>query len=93
MFVREVLKPNGSVSIRIVESLRLGNKVVQKMVRSLGQYKDPKEIEVIKKTAEQLIVEIENNRNPVLSIFDPSDFHAVKKRKQKLSETETPEAG
>ena len=93
MFVREVLKPNGSVSIRIVESVRSGNKVIQKTIRSLGQHKDPKEIEVIKKAAEQLIVEIENNRNPVLSIFDPSDFHAVKKRKQKLHEAETPEAG
>lgn len=86
MFVREVSKANGSVSIRIVESVRRGNKIVQRTVRALGQHKDPKEIEVIKKAAEALIVEIKNNRNPVFDIFDPADFHAVKKRKKKIEQ-------
>src|SRR3989338_8498200 len=87
MFVREVAKANGSVSIRIVESVRRGGKVVQKAVRTLGQHKDLKEIEVIRKAAEQLIIEIENNRNPVLDIFDPADFYAVKKRRKKIEQS------
>lgn len=86
MFVREVAKANGSVSIRIVESVRHGNKIAQKTVRTLGQHKDPKEIEIIRKAAEQLIIEIENNKNPVLDVFDPADFYAVKKRKKKIEQ-------
>lgn len=89
MFVREISKPNGSVSIRIVESIRCGDKVIQKTIRTLGQHKDSREIEVIRKAAEQLIVEIQNKQNPILPIFDPNDFHANKKRKQKI-ETAAP---
>ena len=84
MFVREIVKPNGSTSIRIVESIRRGDKIVQKTIRTLGQHKDPSEIQIIKKAAEQLIVEIKNNQNPVLPLFDPNDFYANKKRKQKM---------
>ena len=86
MFVREVAKPNGSVSIRIVESVRCGEKITQKTVRTLGQHKDPKEIEVIRKAAAQLIVEISNNRNPVLDFFDPADFYVAKKRKKQIEQ-------
>lgn len=84
MFVREVAKNNGSVSIRIVESARRGNKIVQKTIRTLGQHKDLHEIEIIKKMAEQLIVEILNSHNPVLPIFDPADFYTVKRNKKRI---------
>lgn len=87
MFVREVAKPNGSVSIRVVESIRHHDKIIQKTVRTLGQHKDPKEIAIIRKAAEQLIIEIENNKNPVLDVFDPADFYAVKKRRKKTAQT------
>lgn len=87
MFVRTVPKSNGAVSIRIVESVRRGNKVVQKTVRTLGQHKDEKQIEIIKKAAEALIVEIQNERNPVLDIFDPADFYKVKTRKKKVKQS------
>lgn len=87
MFVKEVRKTNGAIAIRIVESVRCGNKVVQKTVRTLGQHKDVREVELIKKAAEQLIVEIENNRNPILDIFDPADFYAVKRRKARIKES------
>lgn len=93
MFVREVLKPNGAVSIRIVESVRRGNKIVQKTVRTLGQHKDAKQIEIIKRAAEQLIIEIQNNQNPVLDIFDPADFYSAKRRQKQLKQaTENPPA-
>lgn len=90
MFVREVPKPNGSVSIRIVESIRRGDKVVQKTIRTLGQHKDPREIKLIKQAAEKLIVEILNNQNPVLPLFNPADFYENKKRKKQMeASTET----
>jgi len=87
MFVREVLKPNGAVSIRIVESVRRGNKIIQKTVRTLGQHKDAKQIEIIKKAAEQLIVEIQNTQEPVLEIFDPADFYSIKRRKKQVNKS------
>lgn len=88
MFVKEVKKPNGAVSIRIVESVRRGNKTVQKTIRTLGQHKDPEEIEFIKKAAEALIVQIKNNRKPVLPSLDPADLHSVKTWKKKIAKTE-----
>ncbi len=66
MFIREVKKPNGSVSIRIVESTRVKNKVIQKVIRTLGQHKDAREIAIIKKAAQDLIIELKNTRNPAL---------------------------
>lgn len=84
VYVKEVSKPNGAISIRIMESVRRGNKVVQKTVRTLGQHKDTKEIEIIKKAAEALIIEIQNNRNPVLDIFDPTEFYSAKQRKKQV---------
>lgn len=86
MFVKEVRKPNGAVSIRIVESVRRKNKIVQKTIRTLGQHKDLAEIELIKKAAAQLIIQIKNKSDPVLDIFDAADFHAVKAHKQKTAE-------
>lgn len=83
MFVREVQKTNGSVSIRIVESIRQDGKVIQKTIRSLGQHKNPSEIELIKKTAKSLIASIQNTRDPLLTIFDPQDFYANKNRNKK----------
>lgn len=83
MFVREIQKANGATAICIVESFRSGDKVKQKTIRSLGQHKDPKEIEFIKRAAEQLIIEIKNNQNPVLPIFDPKDFFSINKAKKK----------
>lgn len=86
MFVREVSKPNGAISIRIVESVRRGNKIVQKTVRTLGQHKNAKQIEIIKKAAEQLIIEMQNEQNPVFDIFDPADFYSVKRRKKQVTQ-------
>ena len=81
--MKEVRKPNGALSIRIVENVRRGNKIVQKTLRTLGQHKDAEQIEIIKKAAEQLIIAIKNKNDPVLDIFDPADFHAVKSHKKK----------
>jgi hypothetical protein len=78
MFVKEVRKANGAVSIRIMESIRRGGKTVQKTVRTLGQHKDVEEIAIIKKAAEALIVKLMNDEGPFITGFDPSDIHVVK---------------
>lgn len=86
MFIKEVQKPNGAISIRIVESVRRGNKSVQKTVRTLGQHKDPEEIAVIRKAAKELIIQMMNKKKPVLTGLNPEDIHHVKTWKKKVTE-------
>ena len=85
MFVREIKKPNGSKSIQIVESIREGKKVKQKVIRHMGQWKFEHEIEQVKKTAEEIIISIKNELNPVLPIIDPKDFYS-RPAKKKIEE-------
>jgi transposase len=84
MFVRITKKNNGSSSVRIVESTREGDKVLQKTIRTIGQYKDVQEIELAKQFAENLIVKIKNNQNKSLPGFED----IVHKPKSKKSEDE-----
>jgi transposase len=83
MFVREIKKPNGSSTIAIVESIRVDNKVVQKVIRTFGTHKDEREISIIKEAAEKVVVEMINASNPVLPGFDPTEFHVKKSRSKK----------
>ena len=83
MFVREIKKPNGSSTIAIVESVREGDKVIQKVVRTLGTHKDEREIAIVKEAGNKLIVEMMDAQNPVLPGFDPADFHKIKTRPKK----------
>lgn len=86
MFVREIKKANGSSTIAIVESVRVDNKIVQKVIRTFGTHKDAAEIAIIKEAAEKVVVEMMNAINPVLPGFDPSEFHIRKKRAKKTAE-------
>lgn len=87
MFIREDKRPNGATCIRIVESVREGGRVVQKTVRTLGQHKDLKELEIIRKAAKALIVEIKNNKNPVLPMIEAEEFYAPSKRRSEIEKT------
>lgn len=78
MFIREIKKPNGSSTIAIVESVRVENKVVQKVIRTFGTHKDATEITIIKQAAEKVVVEMLNATNPVLPGLDPAEFHVKK---------------
>lgn len=80
MFVREIRKENGSTQVVIVESVRRGSKVTQKTVRNLGTHKDPKQIQLMRKAAEDLIPLIMNELKPVLPIFDPKEVFSVNKK-------------
>jgi len=78
MFIKKTKKENGATHISIVESIRVGDKVKHKTIRSLGQHKDEREIAIIEKAAQLLLSELENTRAPVLPIFDPYDFYTVR---------------
>ena len=77
MFVRTKEKPNGKISVQIVESHRKADKVSQKIIRHVGQAVTEMEVEELKKLAQKIIVEMENQRSPVLPIFAPEDIYGT----------------
>ena len=86
MFVRELKKSNGTKSIQIVQSIREGKKVKQKIIRHLGQWKHKHEIEKIKKTAEEIIIALKTEEKPLLPFIDPKEFYGTTPRKKKVEE-------
>lgn len=84
MFVRIKPRPNGTKSIQIVENVRKGDKVIQKVIRHFGQGVSDWEIERLSQMAEEVIIRMKDDRNPVLPIFNPKDFHSVKTRRTSI---------
>lgn len=84
MFVRIKPRPNGTKSIQIVENVRKGDQVIQKVIRHLGQGVHEWEIERLSQIAEEAIIRMKDDRDPVLPIFNPKDFHSVKTRRTPL---------
>lgn len=61
MFIREKHTPNSNkTAIQLVENIRQGNKVVQKVIRHFGYALNPKEIEELKKIALRYKYELEH---------------------------------
>lgn len=75
MFVRVKDKNNGKKSIQIVEAHRSADKVSQHIVRHVGQAFSDREIEELKRLAESIIIEMKNNRQPVLPMFSPEEIY------------------
>ncbi len=86
MFVKQVKKSNGRVSILIVESVRKNGKPTHKTIRSLGTATNEKELSIILKSATAMIAEIKESQNRLLPIFDPLEFYEVKPRPETPSE-------
>jgi len=82
MYIRVKKKPNGKRAVQIVESIRHGNKVKQKIVRHIGQGISDREVEELKRLANSIIVETENNRQPVLPFINPEEVYGKLKRKE-----------
>ena len=78
MFGRTKEKPNGKTSVQIVESYRNAYKVSQKIVRHVGQAVTEMEVEELKRLAQKIIVEMKNQRSPVLPCFSPEDIYDAK---------------
>jgi transposase len=66
MFVRYRKVKSGSTRVQIVENYRVGNKVVQKVLRHAGTAKNDEELEDLKKIAEYMKEAIEDELNPKL---------------------------
>ncbi len=86
MFVRIKDKANGKKSIQIVESYRRADKVSQRIVRHIGQAETDREVQELKKLAESIIVEMKNERQPVLPLFDPEDIYGAKKEEAPIED-------
>ena len=79
MFVRVVEQASGKSSVRIVESVRKGKEVRQRIVRYVGQGVDSKEVETLKKLAEEAIGKIRQaGSKPLLPWQDLEKFFEKK---------------
>ena len=85
MFVRVKTRPNGKRSVQICESYRRSDKVHQKIVRHVGQAESDKEEESLRKLANGIIAEMENDRQPVLPLFSPEKFYDSELKKKSPS--------
>mgnify|MGYP006303490511 CR=1 FL=1 len=84
MFVRVKSTPNSPrKSVQIVESVRDGEKVKQRIVRHVGIAMDDQELEQLKTLAEHIKSKIEDERQPLL--FPPEKLAqiALESKKQK----------
>ena len=88
MFVRVKTTPNSPrKSIQIVESVRKGDKVSQKIVRYVGIAMDDDELEKLKSLAESIKIKLEADQQELL--FSPEEMAKMKEKSEKLSETIT----
>lgn len=83
VFVRLVGKGNGRVSVRVVENVKEGGRVRQRVVCHVGQARgdDAGTIESHRRAGEAMIVRIRNGRRPVLPGFEEA-VHAPRKRRR-----------
>lgn len=79
MFVRKVSRKNGDIIIRIVENVREGRTVKQKIIKTIGQSKNPETLDILEKIALDEIIQLKNERDPVLPGFE-EEFHKPKPR-------------
>jgi len=79
MFVRIKRTPNSpKTAVQIVESVRLGPKVSQKIVRHIGYALDEQEITQLKMLAEMIKIKLESGNQQLL--FPPEDLARLQKR-------------
>lgn len=78
MFVVAKKKSENRWQVQVVESVRKGKSVRQKIVRNVGTAYSEKELSEFKRIGEAAVISIQNARRPVL--FDPEDFYAPNKR-------------
>ena len=78
MFIRTKPRPNGKISVQIVESYRRADQVSQRIVRHVGQAVNQREVEELTRLAQTIIAEMENHKRPLLPIFAPEDIYGPK---------------
>lgn len=86
MFVRVKTTPNSPrKSVQIVQTIRKGSKVSQKIVRHIGIAFDDAELEQLKLLGESIKNKLELELQP--SLFSPEEFSKLKNRAEKSSST------
>ncbi len=80
MFIRIKTKDNGKRSVQIVENIRVGKNINQRIIRHVGQAVTDREVEELKKLGESIIVETKNQKQPVLPLFRPEEFYQYQEK-------------
>jgi len=84
MFVRKKIRKNGKIAVQIVESLRRGNKVHQKVLRHVGQAENESELGKLMELAEFIILQMEEKRSPSLPGLKPEDLQKLRHRQEEI---------
>ena len=75
MFIRTKHDPKlNRTRVEIVESVRTGKKVRQKILRHVGVAHNDGEIEVVKRSARQLMEQLRADQTPRMELFSPTEY-------------------
>ena len=75
MFIRTKHDPKlNRTRVQIVESVRTGKEVRQKILRHVGVAHNDGEIEVIKRSARQLMEQLRADQTPQMELFSPTEY-------------------
>ena len=66
MFIKLTKNSVGKTYVRIMESVRKGDQVLQKTLMSIGSGNDEQEVEILKQAAHQILVKMSNEREACL---------------------------
>lgn len=86
MFVVAKKKSENRWQVQVVESVRQGKSIRQKIVRNVGTAYSERELAEFKKIGEAAVISIQNARKPAL--FDPEKFYAPRKREKEVGEAQ-----
>jgi hypothetical protein len=90
MFIRKKASPHNpnKISIQIVENIRKADSVSQSVIRHVGVARNEEEVKDLLLLAEKIKLNLEEERQPVLPLFNPEDVlkSAVEARKKKIEQ-------
>jgi len=78
MFIRVKTRANNLRSIQICENQRKADKVVQRIVRHVGQAETDEEEKRLRELAQSIIVRLKEQAQPVLPVFNAEDIYGNK---------------
>lgn len=87
MYIVAKKKTENKWQVQIVESVREGSKVKQKIIRNIGTAFSDAEVTQFKKIGEDIIIRIKNAQKPVLPFCDPKEVHAIKNKSKKTTDS------
>jgi len=88
MFVRRIGRKDGSTVVRIVENIRCGDQIKQKVLLTVGRASSREDVIQLESEAKNKIVELYNERNPVLPGFEHMIYGENLPEKHETSEAQ-----